>query len=273
MLRAELLKLSTTAAPKVALAIGATGLILTQLVFVTLIPALASGVIGPGADALGGDLPSLDLASAAGQLSALSPLGTASGAGSIGIAVIAIFLLGVLSGTSDYRFGGIVSTALAQPKRVQILTSKAAATGVVGLAAGVLFAIVSLVALLVTLAFTGNPLLVGGAVIAAVVARGAIAIACLALVGLAVGILARNQLAGVLAMLGLLLLEPIVQSIAQVITGDLPIVSQLLPLSLATSVIGTAPGGLPLPIAFVALIGLTGVALALAAVALRRQDI
>ncbi|PRY64635.1 hypothetical protein B0I08_11219 [Glaciihabitans tibetensis] len=187
-------------------------------------PALASGQIGPGAAALGDDFPTLDLSTASGQLSALNPLGTASGGGSIGIAVITIVLLGVLAGTSDYRFGGIVTTALAQPRRGRILTAKAAAMGIVGLLTGVVFAVVSLAALLATLVLTGTPLVV----------------------------------------------EP---SVAQLVTGVLPVWAELLPLSLATSVIGTGASGLSLPLAGGVLIALTGVDLAAAGVALRRRDV
>lgn len=272
MYRAELLKLTTTTAPKVALGIGAGGLVLTQLLYVTLIPALASGLVGPGADVLGDELPALDLTVAAGQLSALNPLG-AAGAGSLGIAALAVILMGVLAGTSDYRYGGIVTTALAQPRRGRLLLAKAAAAGTAGVITGAVFALVSLAMLAGTLAVLGVPLALDPILILTVLLRSTGAIGALAVLGLGVGMLARSQLAGVLVMLAILLLEPIVQSVTQLITGTLPVWAQLLPLSLANAVIGTSDFGLSPAGAAPALLALTGVALALSALALRRRDL
>lgn len=273
MLRAELLKLTTTPASKIALAVGAGGLLVTQLLTVTLLPALASGQIGPGKEVIGDDIPTGDFATSAGQLGALSPLGPSGGSGSIGIAVIAIVLMGVLAGTSDYRFGGMVTTALAQPSRVRILAAKAAAAGVAGLVTGAVLAAISTTTLLITLGIAGTPLAIEPAVLAAVLARSVVAIACLTVIAVAVGMLARSQLTAVLVMLGILLFEMIVQSIAQLIVGTVPVWAQLMPLSLTNAVIGAGTAGLPLPAAAPALLALTVLALTLAAHALRRRDI
>lgn len=273
MLRAELLKLTTTSASKIALAVGAGGLIVTQLISVTVLPALASGQIGPGPDVLGDVIPPLELVTSAGQLAALSPLGAPVGAGSIGIAVIAIVLMGVLAGTSDYRFGGIVISALAQPSRVRILMAKAGAAGVAGLVTGAVFAVVSTATLLITLGIAGTPLAIEPVVMAAVLARSMFAIACLTMIALAVGILARSQLTAVLTMLGILLFELVLQSIAQLLVGSMPTWAQLMPLSLTNAVIGTSAAELSVPAAAAALVALTGLALTLAALALRRRDI
>lgn len=273
MFRAEMLKLTTTTAPKIAVAVGAIGLILTQITFVTLLPALAAGTIGPGRAALGDDFPALDMGSATAQLDALSPFGASAGGGSVGIAVIAVVMMGVLAGTSDYRFGGIVAAALAQPRRVRILLSKAAAIGVVGLATGLVFTLVSLATLLGTVAVMGLPLAVTPLEIAGVIARGTLAVGALSLIALAIGILARSQLAGVLTMLAILLLEPIVLSVTGLILGHVPAALQLLPLSLTNAVIGTTGSGLPFPLAVAGLGAVTLALLALAAIALRRRDI
>lgn len=273
MLRAELLKLTTTPASKIALAVGAAGLIITQLITVTLLPALASGLIGPGKDVIGDVIPASDLVTSVGQLAALSPLGASGGTGSIGIAVIAIVMMGVLAGTSDYRFDGIVTTALAQPNRVRILAAKAAATGIAGIVTGAVFAVVSTATLLTALGIAGTPFAIEPAVLAAVFARSVLAVACLTTFALAVGILARSQLIAVLAILSILIIEMIVQSIAQLIMGSMPVWAQFMPLSLVHAVIGTEAAGVPLPIAAAALLALTAIALTLAALVLRRRDI
>jgi ABC-2 type transport system permease protein len=272
MFRAEILKLTTTTAPRIALAVGAVGLALTQLAFVTLIPALESGRIGPGREALGDDLPSLDLATATDQLAALSPLGAPGGGGSIGVAVLAVVLLGTLTGTADHRFGGIVGAVLAQPRRGRLLVSKAAAVGLAGLLTGVVYAIVSMATLLGTLLATDTAVALDPVEIAGALLRGTLATSCLALIGLAVGVLARSQLAGVLWMLAILALEPVVQSTIQLATGDLPTWGHLLPMSLASAVIGVGDGPSP-ALATIALLALTALVLTLAGAALRRRDV
>lgn len=274
MLRAELLKLTTTTAPKVAAGVGVVGLVLTQLAFVALLPALASGAIGPGPAALGDDLPTFDLGSGPAQLAALSPLGSTSGAGSIGIAVLSVLVLGVLAGTTDFRFGGIVGTALAEPRRGRIMAAKTGATALVGLVVGILFALVSVATLLLSLPLIGAPLDASALDMAGVLGRGAIVVALLTLLGLGVGILARSQLVGVLVMIGALLAELIVQATVQLVTGALPLWAQLLPLSLSQSAISAdGVGALSPTVALGALAVLVAVVLAAATLALRRRDL
>jgi ABC-2 type transport system permease protein len=274
MIRAELLKLTSTTAAKVAATVGIVGLIATQVTLVTLLPALASGTVGPGADALGGDLPEVDLVTRAAQLAAVSPLGSTTGAGSIGIAVLAVLLLGVLGGTTDYRFGGIVPTALARPRRGAILVSKAAAMALVGLLVGIGYALVSLATLLISLPLAGADLVVGVPELLGVLLRGTLVVALLAVLGLAVGILTRNQLAGVLTMFGVLLFELIFQGLVQLVTGSLPIWAQILPLALGQSAVSSGTAGTIPPMAALALLStlVAGTVLA-AGAAMRARDI
>lgn len=273
MFRGELLKLTTTAATKVALAVGVLGLVATQLVLVVLLPALASGTIGPGADALGDDLPASGVATASAQLASLSPLGASGGGGSLSIAALAVLVLGVLAGTTDYRFGGIVPTALAEPRRGRILAAKVVATAVTGLVLGAAYAVVSLVALLVSLPATGTALEVGIPDIAAVMARGTGVVALLALLGLGIGVLARSQLAGVLIMLGAVVLELMTQGVAVLATGAWPLWGQALPLTLSQAAIGSTPAEIPSVVALAGLAGWVALILAAAAVAIRRRDL
>jgi len=272
MIRAELFKLTTTTATRVAVGLGIFGLLATQLTLVALLPALASGAIGPGAEELGGDLPAFDLGTAQAQLAALSPLGANGGAGTIGIAVIAVLVLGVLAGTTDYRFGGIVSTALAEPRRGRIMASKIGATALTGAVVGVLYAAVSVIVLLIALPLSGAGLALGGVELAGVLVRGALVVALFTLLGLGIGVLARNQLAGVLIMFGTLVLELMVQAFVQVVTGTLPFWAQLLPLSLGQSAIGSG-GAVPPVVALVVLAAEVAAVLGAATLAMRRRDI
>lgn len=274
MIRAEVLKLTTTRATKVAAAVGVVGLVATQATLVTILPALASGAIGPGRAALGGDFPTFDLSTRAAQLDALSPLGSSTGAGSIGIAILSVLILGVLAGTTDYRFGGIVPTALAEPRRGRILASKIGATALVGLVVGIVYAAVSALALMISLPLTGTDLALSVGDIAGVLGRGAVVVTLLALLGLAVGILARNQLVGVLTMIGVLVLELIFQGMVQLVTGTLPMWAQLLPLSLGQAAIAPSTVGAIAPVAAVAaLAALVALVLAAAGAAMRARDI
>jgi ABC-2 type transport system permease protein len=274
MIRAELLKLSTAIAAKVAVIVGVFGLIATQVTLVTVLPALASGAIGRGAEELGGDLPAFDLANGPAQLAAVSPLGSPTGTGSIGLAVLAVLVLGVLAGTTDYRFGGIVPTALAQPKWGVILAAKVGAMAITGLLVGIIYAAVSAATLTVSLPVAGVELAVSPGDLVGVLARGAVVVMLLALLGLAIGVLARSQLVGVLAMLGVVLLEIIVGAVAQLVTGGVPVWARIMPLSLGQAAV--SPGlavDLPPLVALAALAALVAVVLAGAGVAMRSRDI
>ncbi|MFC3689978.1 hypothetical protein [Aquipuribacter hungaricus] len=273
MVRAELLGLLTTTATRVAAVTALVGLLLTQLVLVTVLPALASGDIGPGAAALGDDLPPTDLATAAVQADALSPLGASAGGGSLGVAVVALALLGVLAGTSDSRYGGIVGAVLASPRRERLMAARAAAVGLTGLVLGAALVLVSSTTLAVTLGATGTAPALAPAVAAGVVGRGAVAVACLVLLGLAAGVLARDQLAGVLGVLAVLVGEPVLAATVQLVTGTVPVWAQLLPVALTHAAVGATPSALPPGAALAALAGLTALALAAATVALRRRDV
>lgn len=274
MFRAELIGLTTTTATRVSALVAVVGLILTQLTFVTLLPALARGDIGPGAEALGPDFPVLDLTSAGAQLAAINPLGASMGSGSIGIALIAIVLLGTLAGTSDDRYGGMVGAALASPRRVRILAGKALATGLGGVVIGAVMAVASLAALLVALGASGTPFTAGVGDVIATLGRGVVAITGLALLGLAVGILVRTQLAGIITMLAILFAEPLLTAMTSLIAGGTsPVWTQFLPVALAQNVILGGSADVNLGAALVALAAVVAAALAAASVALSRRDL
>lgn len=274
MFRAELLGLVTTTATKVTAAVAVVGLIVTQLAFVSLMPALADGNIGPGLDELGSDFPVLDLASRAVQLDALNPLGASMGAGSIGVALLAITLFGVLAGTSDDRYGGIVGAALASPKRFRIVVAKAGVVALIGAALGAVLALVSLVTLIISLVASGTPFVLGLPDLAARFGLGVLAVTALSVIGLAVGLIVRTQLAGVLTMIGILIVEPVVVSMIQLVTGGIvPAWTQFLPVALAQGVIHGGTGGFGPIVAVIALLTLTVALTAAASAALSRRDI
>lgn len=273
MLRAEILGLVTTTATKVAAVTALVGLVLTQLAFVSFLPALARGDIGPGADALDPDLLGFDLTEAAEQLGALSPLGASMGSGSLGIVTVAVTLLGAIAATSDFRYGGIVGAVLASPGRGRVVAAKAAATGLAGLTLGGALAILGGLTLLATLVLTDMPFVADPFETAGVLLRGAVVVACLTLIGLAVGIVARNQIAGVVGVLALLVLEVTLAAISQLSAGEALGWTNLLPVALCDAAIGGGAGALPPTAALAGLLSLTAGLLAVATLVLRRRDL
>ncbi|HET6671879.1 MAG TPA: hypothetical protein VFG92_00750 [Agromyces sp.] len=275
MIRAELMKLTTVGATKVAAAVGIIGLLATQLLFFWLLPALASGAIAiTGEPGIAAELGEFDPGSFAFQYSSLSLLGSNAGAGSIGVALIAVLSIGVLAATTDYRFGGIVAAALASPRRARILGGKVAATAVVVAVMAVAYAVVCLGVLLSSTTLSGVDLVVGWGDIAGAIGRGVVVLVLLGLLGLAIGVLVRSQLAGFLVLIGVVLVEPILQSVL-LLVGEAPAWSQYLPLALAQAGLAdpASPAALSPLVALVALAALAGVALAAAWAVLRRRDL
>jgi len=274
MIRAELLKLTTVTGTWVAVGIGAAGLLLTQLLAVTFIPALASGdVRGVPAQS---ELGAVDPGSLEFQAAALNPLGSVLGStGSIGVATIVVMVLGLLVATTDYRFGGLVTTALAQPRRLRILGGKITATAIAAAALAVVFVVICLATLLITAAALPSiEFVVPVAQVLGIAARSVAVIVLLALLGVAIGVLVRSQLAGVLVVIALLVLEPIVQSIAQLVTGTVPVWAQLLPLSLGQAAIAdSASSVFPAIIALPALAAIVIVVTTASGTVLRRRDL
>jgi len=275
MITAELLKLRTVASTWVALAVAAAGLLLTQVLTVTLLPALASGAVLGDEPEIAGELDAVDTGSAAFHYGALDLLGTNGATGSIGIVTIAVLALGVLAGTTDFRHGGIVGTALARPRRAAILAGKAAATAMTAAALGVVLAAIALGVLLWSVSSGAGPLELQPTQIASALGRGLAVVVLLSLIGLSIGLLVRNQLGAFIAIAVLLVGEPLVQGIAQLVAGALPAWTQVLPGALARAALAdpSVPGGLTPLVALGLLAGLTAAALAVSGVVLRRRDL
>jgi len=129
-------------------------------------------------------------------------------------AIVMAPVLGVLSITTEYRHRVLTATLLLHPRRPDVLIAKVLASGIWGLFMGVVsFAMV---------AAMGIPLLdaEGGSIsrllhqIGPVVPGMLAAFVLLAVYGMGIGTLLRNQIAGVIVALGLsLVLEPIIVAI------------------------------------------------------------
>ena len=295
--RAELLKLRTTRTPWIIAAVALAGMALTQVLHLVLprtLSALASmegsglsvGVQAPpemSADLVPELTALTDLGSADAQRGMLDLLGNgAGGAGSSGVTALCMLLLGVLAVTTDFRTGGIVPTALVVPDRLRVLAGKAGATAAVALLTGAALALLTVVGLVLAVATTpGATLALGPGEALAVWGRGLVVLVLLTWLGLAVGTLVRGQVAAIVVVASLALVEPLVQAAALILSGGTSAVTSWLPLTLG-SLASTGQGAADLlggssPVgALPALAGLAAWAaagLAVAAVVFRRRDL
>lgn len=197
-LRAELLKLRTTPGPWVVM--GVT-LLLTALGIVT------AFILGAGS---GSGTTSTHF----GAPTDVHQLRDLMGAGYLAATVMAP-IVGILCITSEYRHKVITTTLLVTPRREQVLGAKVLASAIWG--------VLLCVSTLVLVAAMGIPLLVaeGGSVSALLDQAGPVipglfgAFALLAVFGVGVGTLVRNQVAGVILTVGLtVVLEPVLVALA-----------------------------------------------------------
>jgi len=136
---------------------------------------------------------------------------------------ILLLLLGIVGAAGEYRHRTAAPAALVAPGRGRLLTARAAAYGLTGLAIGAAMVAVTLAVGLPLLESEPGTALTAGDV--ATVAGGSVAAAVLsAIMGVAVGTLLRNQVAGVVGALVLaFIVEPLVGTLSSGAVDYLPI--------------------------------------------------
>jgi len=179
-LRAELLKLRTVVLPFGLLAAAAGVTLLVVLLEYARSGADHGRVLVPS------------LSSAAGQTVILT---------STEFALLLALVLGVNITTGEFRHGTATSTALALPRRAQVLTAKALVAAAMGLTFGLAASAVTIGATLALVAARGFTLLVPASTILTNAVGATLACALLAAVGAAVGALIRSQLAAIVVVL------------------------------------------------------------------------
>lgn len=287
MFRTELLKLRTTLTPWIVGGVALLSMTLTQVMHLALphvLPALAAMDSPSGSTA--GAVPDLaaltDLGSAQAQRGMLDLLGSSGGGSSSGLTALCMLLLGVLAVTTDFRTGGMVTTALAVPDRLRILAGKAGATAVVALVTGAGLALLTAGGVAAAVATTpGASLELSAGEALGVWGRGLAVLVLLAWLGLAVGTLVRGQVAAVVIVASLAVVEPLAQAVSLLLSAGESTVTSWLPLtlgSLASSGQGVAEifGGstdLGPGTALVGLLAWAAVLLGVAAVVFRRRDL
>jgi ABC-2 type transport system permease protein len=177
-------------------------------------------------------------------------------------------LLGIRSFTDEFRFGSIVPTLLANPRRGQTLTAKVVAAG----AGGVVLALAATAGATAI----GVPLLladgwepaVSASAMAKVVGRLALATTLWTTIGVGLGLAVRHQVAAVAgALVWMVAGEGIV-------AGFLPNIARYFPGAAGFSVVGVNGGGLLAPAAAAMLLGGYAMfAIAVGGALMRRRDI
>jgi ABC-2 type transport system permease protein len=104
-----------------------------------------------------------------------------------------VLILGIVVTAGEYRHRTITWAFLATPRRGRVITAKLAACGLLGLLIGVAAAVVTGAATAALLAATGRPLLAPG--VAPVLAGSVLATGLWGVLGAALGVLVRNQVA------------------------------------------------------------------------------
>ncbi len=129
-------------------------------------------------------------------------------------AIVMAPILGVLCITTEYRHRILTSTLLAHPGRADVLTAKVLGSAIFGLFMGIVsFAMIAAMGIPLLVAENGS---VSGLLhqIGPVAPGMLAAFVLLAVYGMGIGTLVRNQIAGVILALGLtLVLEPIIVAI------------------------------------------------------------
>lgn len=152
-----------------------------------------------------------------------------TGAGNTIVAVVA--LLGI---TGEYRHGTITTTFLARPSRAKTIYSKLGAYSIVALVYGMAVAVLATGAGLAVLAISDVSLAVPWSELVTDFLKDLVGLAMYSAYGLAIGAVLANQVAGIIVILGELL-------IAEVVGFLSPTVGKFLPGQAAASMLSEQP--------------------------------
>ena len=247
LLSSEMLKLRTIRTPYVLLFLS-----------VAISAIAAAGLVGSGS--LGEDTePALSLGQGA----------------SFGTLFVAV--LGILIVTNEYRHGTIMTTFLAEPRRVRVLLAKLGAAGLAGLVFAVAVLVVAVAVALPWLAARDESLPLDGEALEAA-GRALLVFGLTAVIGAAVGAIVQSQVG---AIVGYFIWIFVVESLITVLSGlvftdigDPDPISKYLPGSALSGIVGGEGNEFVLRGGTAALlaIGYAVVLSALAAVSITRRD-
>jgi ABC-type transport system involved in multi-copper enzyme maturation permease subunit len=251
-IRAELLKLRTIRLPWVLLAIGVG---LSALVAVLTASRAGSAGGGPGFRHL-----------------VIAPLNTAAGLKAVitttDFALLLAMVFGVIVASGEFRHGTATPTFLAVPRRSQVLLAKAVAAATFGVLFGLLAAGATTAIGLLFVSAKGYAVALSGTTMLRYVGGAALASILLALLGVAVGWLVRQQVA---AVVGVLVWGFVVERILGALYSS---AAPYLPYTAATTLAGHTieSGSTALPFGAAAVL-VAGVAVVIALVAARSTQL
>jgi ABC-type transport system involved in multi-copper enzyme maturation permease subunit len=196
----------------------------------------------------------------------------------VSIAQLAIGVLGVLIISGEYSTGMIRSTFAAVPKRLPVLWAKASVFGLVTLVLALpstLIAFFSAQAILKGHSLNGHDIALSFSDpgVARAVIGGALYLTLIGLLGLGLGAILRNTAGGISALAAILFVLPPLTSVLPTSWGDA--ISPYLPSNAGTAIMQTGhPAHTLAPWTGLGLLaGYTAVAIAIAAIQLRRRDV
>jgi ABC-2 type transport system permease protein len=228
LLRSELTKTLTTRMWW-ALLIGAVLLTALQAVATA---AVAGSSAGPGAPATPG-------------LESGETLRQAFAGAAFNGAYLFALVMGVLAITGEYRHQTVTPTFLATPRRARVIVAKALAQVAVGGVFGLVAVLTALVGAGIVIAVRGGSMGLDDPTLWRALVLVVLAVSLWTVLGLGIGTLLRNQVAAVLAAIGLgLIIEPLLGLLLTVL--DLDAVAKFLPSAASSAVLDPGAVGFDL---------------------------
>jgi ABC-type transport system involved in multi-copper enzyme maturation permease subunit len=175
-----------------------------------------------------------------------------------------VAILGIRSFTDEVRHGTVVATFLATPDRRQVLAAKSIVTGAMSAAFGALAMIAGVATVVVYVVAHHAPLTVDVAMLALVSAKAIALSVAWGVIGVAIGVVVRQQVAAIVGLLVWMLIGE------GVLSGAVPAVTRWLPAQSAIIGLGFDDGAVSL-VAAAAAIGWIVAAQFLAAAMVRRD--
>jgi ABC-2 type transport system permease protein len=161
----------------------------------------------------------------------------------VGPAVLAVVLVGLLSVTTEFRFGSVVGAVLADPRRIRYVLAKLVAVGTVAGLAVTVIAAINLTTLLISVWAQQETVLVPIITMLSLWGRGVLAAMGYAAIGMGIGFLLRSQVAALIATFAVILAEPVLRVVGRLLANGIT-VTDFLPFGLAQP---SAGANVPLP--------------------------
>jgi ABC-2 type transport system permease protein len=189
-----------------------------------------------------------------------------------GVPQVMMALLGVLAFTQEFRYGTASSTYLSEPRRTRVLIAKWLSLGLTSVVITIVTLAASVPFSIMLIRSQGGEVIVGAQLWQTVSAAFA-AMAAYGVIGVALGALVRNQIAGVVGVLVWML------AVEQIVIPVLPVVGRWMPWGATSSLLQLGPSWgfdeelLSAPMGGLVLVGYAAAAVALALRITPKRDV